>query len=109
MLVCTKRRDALSSIELLAVLAILGIVVTVMLPRAASDSDAAKIAICHVNQGNIEIQAERWRHNTGTWPASNLSAIGANAEYFPEGVPLCPVDGSSYTIDTNGRVVGHNH
>jgi hypothetical protein len=50
-----------------------------------------------------------WRRANGTWPAADLSAIGADANYFPEGLPTCPVDGAVYTIDTNGAVVGHTH
>jgi hypothetical protein len=50
-----------------------------------------------------------WRHNTGAWPAANLSDIGANVTYFPNSVPACPFDGTAYTIDATGRVVGHSH
>ena len=36
--------------------------------------------------------------------------IGANIEYFPEGLPSCPVDGSSYTFDSaTETITGHNH
>jgi hypothetical protein len=73
-------------------------------------SEAGKIAACNVCKGDIEIQVEVWRHNTGILPASNLAAIGADLGYFPGGLPSCPVDGSSYTIDTStGLVVGHSH
>ena len=42
--------------------------------------------------------------------AGNLSDIGANSSYFPDGLPICPVDGSSYSIDTTTlRVNGHTH
>jgi len=96
--------------ELVAVSVILGMLATVIIRRVYGHNDTAKIAACDMYKGDIEIQVEIWHHNTGTFPASNLAAIGADVNYFPEGLPTCPVDGSSYTIDTTtGLVVGHNH
>jgi hypothetical protein len=80
-----------------------------IIPRASSGSATSKIAACAAIRGDIEIQAELWRHHTGGWPAANLSNIGSDVNYFPTGVPPCPVNGSVYTIDSSGRVVGHNH
>ena len=94
----------------MAVVAVIGLLAAVMVVRISGGSDSAKIAACHVYKGNIEIQTELWNYNTGSWPASNLATIGADTEYFPEGLPTCPVDGSAYTIDPNtGLVVGHTH
>ena len=96
--------------ELISVIALLGIVAAVIVPRIIGGSDTADVAACHVYKGDIEIQAELWNHNTGSWPAANLAAIGADIVYFPEGLPLCPVDGTAYTIDAaTGLVVGHSH
>jgi len=103
-------RTAFSLVELVAVVAMLGVVATLIIRRVEGHHDTGKAAACHVYQGDIEIQVELWRHNTGAVPASNLAAIGADVGYFPGGLPTCPVDGSSYTIDaTTGLVVGHNH
>lgn len=99
-----------SLVELMAVLAIVGIIATVIVPRVFLSNDESKIAACAACKGNIELQAELWMHNTGSWPMANLSNIGGDVEYFPAGLPVCPVDGSSYTINTQtGRAVGHNH
>jgi general secretion pathway protein G len=100
---------AFSLMELLAVVAVLAVIAGVILPRLTTGSSTSKKAGCETIQGNIEIQAELWRHNTGAWPATNLSNIGSDVNYFPSGVPTCPYDGTTYTIDANGRVVGHNH
>jgi general secretion pathway protein G len=95
--------------ELMAALAIIGIVATIVLVRATAGGSASKSAACQSLKGDIEVQCELWRHQVGSWPAANLANIGADANYFPAGLPVCPVDGSAYTIDTTGRVVGHSH
>jgi competence protein ComGC len=105
-----RRLVGLSLVELMAVLAILALLVVLILPRISGEHDASKSAACQAYKGDVEIQAELWKHNTGTWPAGDLSDIGADGNYFPEGLPTCPVDGTAYTIDTStGRVIGHNH
>jgi len=105
-----NNRLAFSMVELLAVVAILGTLAAVIVPRVYSGNDAAKSSACHVNQGDIEIQVELWLHDTGSMPAGTLADIGADVNYFSEGLPTCPVDATSYTIDTQtGLITGHNH
>ena len=104
------RRWGISLLELLAVVTLVGIVATIVVTRTTSESSGANVSSCHTYKGDIEIQAEIWMHNHGSWPAGNLADIGAEIDYFPEGLPLCPVDGTTYTIDpTTGRVIGHTH
>jgi prepilin-type N-terminal cleavage/methylation domain-containing protein len=102
-------KRAFSMVELLAVLAVLAVVAVIMIPRLTSGGAPAKSAACKTNKGDIEVQVELWRHNTGSLPATNLSNIGTDLNYFPSSLPVCPVDGSAYTIDSTGRIVGHNH
>lgn len=102
--------EAFSLTELIATLAIIGFVAMIVVPRVTGESDASKSAACATLKGNIEVQAELWMNNKGSWPAADLSDIGADIDYFPEGLPTCPVDSSVYTIDTDtGRVIGHVH
>lgn len=104
------RKQGFSLLELIVVVAILGLVATIIIPRIVGSDDATKIAACHVFKGDIEIQAEVWNHNNHSWPLGNLADIGADIDYFPEGLPTCPVDGTPYLIDaTTGLVIGHNH
>ena len=103
-------RRAFSLIELLLVVTIMGILVGIAVTRFAEPGDAAKRNACMVNKHNIEVQSQLWFRNQGSWPAANLSDIGADTAFFPDGLPTCPRDGSAYTFDsTTQQVSGHNH
>src|SRR3954453_6007277 len=105
-----NRLSGFSLMEIMAAAVILGILAAVIVPRLTSHQDNAKKSACYANKGDIELQAKLWRRNMGSYPAANLSDVGANTTYFPGGLPTCAVDGTSYTIDTTtGRVTGHTH
>ena len=101
---------AFSLTELMAVMVILGVLAALIVPRVSNHQDTSKRAACYANQGDIELQVKLWKRVNGTYPAANLSDIGANTTYFPSSVPVCPVDGTAYTINTTtGLVIGHTH
>jgi prepilin-type N-terminal cleavage/methylation domain-containing protein len=103
-------RAAFTLLELLAVLTLVGLLAAIALVNFRPVSAAAKKQACYVTKGEIELQAGLWHRNHGAWPQANLADIGADAAYFPEGLPVCPVDGTAYTIDSaTHRVVGHTH
>lgn len=56
----------------------------------------------------INRQVSRYYYMEGKWPANDLSDIGANPDYFPGGLPACPIDGTQYELapDTH-KVSGH--
>jgi general secretion pathway protein G len=103
------RRFAFSLVELMAVVAVVGIVAALILPRVIQNSDHAKEKTCRHNRAEINITVERYYLHTGNWPANDLSDIGADPEYFPDGVPICPRSGAAYRLDpATKRVVGHD-
>ena len=99
-----------SLLELIVVITIIGLLGGVVVPRLINSADASKVTSCDVNTQNIRVQSQLWFRNKGSWPATDLSNIGTDTSYFPEGVPTCPVDGSTYTFDsTSQSVPGHSH
>jgi type II secretory pathway pseudopilin PulG len=86
--------------ELLAVVTILGIIAAVILPRFATLSATSTSRTNAHNKAQINSAVERWYIDFGAWPAANLSDISANLNYFPQGIPTNPVDGTSYTLNT---------
>src|SRR4051812_14617593 len=104
------QRQAFSLTELMAVMAILGVLAVLIVPRVAGHQATSNKAACYAIQGEIELQVKLWKRANAAYPAANLSDIGANTTYFPSGVPVCPVDGTAYTINTTtGLVNGHTH
>jgi general secretion pathway protein G len=103
-----NNRAAFSLMELIAVVAILGILAAIIVPRVVGGSDLAKEKTCYHNRAEVNITVERYYLHTGVWPANDLSDIAADPSYFPEGLPTCPVTGAAYKLDpTTHRVIGH--
>jgi prepilin-type N-terminal cleavage/methylation domain-containing protein len=99
-----------SLVELISVVAVMGTLAAVIVPRVLDHYTSAKKSACHTQKREIELQVSLWKRNNGSYPAANLGAIGADASYFPSGLPSCRCDGTAYTIDTiTGRVTGHTH
>ena len=99
---------AFSLMELLAVVTILALVAGLVMPRVIGGLDVARVKACQHNRAEINITVEQYYLHTREWPAEDLSDIGADDNYFPDGLPTCPVTGAAYRIDaTSHRVIGH--
>lgn len=99
------KRSGFSLMELLAVVTILGIIAAIIVPRVAVSSDTAKAKVNNHNKATINSAVERWYVEKGTWPANNLSDIGVDTNYFPDGVPVNPTNGSAYTLNATSHRV----
>lgn len=100
----SAKQTAFSLLELMAVVVILAIIAVIVIPRLTTSSTTAKTNGCLQNKSEINEAVERYYFDNGALPA-NTAALSA---YFPDGVPVCPVSGSAYTLSaTTKRVVGH--
>jgi general secretion pathway protein G len=96
--------------EVLLVVFIISIIALIVIPRYFSTKDKARYESCRTNVANIDALVQQYYIREGTWPQSDLADIGANINYFPEGVlPSCPVtSGAQYIIvSPSHRVGGH--
>jgi prepilin-type N-terminal cleavage/methylation domain-containing protein len=101
----TFRKRGFSLLELLAVVTILGVIAAIIVPRVTVSSTASKQKVRDHHKATINAAVERYYIDNETWPANDLSDIGANVNYFPSGVPTNPIDGSAYTLNaTTHRV-----
>jgi general secretion pathway protein G len=100
-----KQRRGFSLMELLAVVTILGIIAAIVIPRVSTSADTAKARVNLHNKATINSAVERWYVEKGSWPATNLTDIGADVTYFPSGIPVNPVDNTAYTLNATTRRV----
>ncbi len=101
-----NKKGGFSLLELLAVVTILGIIAAIIVPRVSVSSDTAKQRVRAHHAATINSAVERYFVDTGAWPNNTMNVIGADVNYFPEGIPLNPVDGTAYTLNgTTHRVV----
>lgn len=104
-----RRHAAFSLLELLAVVTIIGILATIVIPRIGSSTQKAKVHACHQYRAEINSAAERYFFDHGK-PPSVLSDLENNLDYLPDKAPVCPVTKEPYTLDSaTGRVLGHDH
>jgi prepilin-type N-terminal cleavage/methylation domain-containing protein len=94
------KTSGFSLLELLAVVTILGIIAAIIIPRVTISSDTAKQRVRDHHKATINAAVERYYIDNSTWPAADLSDIGADTNYFPDGIPTNPVDNSAYSLNT---------
>jgi prepilin-type N-terminal cleavage/methylation domain-containing protein len=94
------KSSGFSLLELLAVVTILGIIAAIIIPRVTISSDTAKQRVRDHHKATINAAVERYYIDNNAWPAADLSDIGADTDYFPEGIPTNPVDNSAYSLNT---------
>ncbi len=101
-------RRAFSLLELLAVVTILGIIATIVVPRLGLHVFRAKEQSCHTYRADLNKALEKYIFEHGDAP-ENLSVL-VDEGYYPEAIPNCPADVTLYTIDaTTKRIAGHDH
>ena len=99
------KKRGFSLLELLAVVTILGIIAAIIVPRVTVSSATAKTKVRDHHKATINAAVERYFIDNNAWPANNLSDIGVNVNYFPDGLPANPIDGTAYTLNaTTHRV-----
>lgn len=96
-------------IETLLIVILISILAAIIIPRFRMGSKQAKIQSCEMNRSIINTAVEVYYFSEGTWPMDSLSDIKGNLNYFPDGIPTCPVDTTSYKLapTPRHRVTGH--
>lgn len=101
-------RFGFSLLELLLVVTLIGIIASIVIVRISSNADYAKVQSCFHNRTQLNSSVERWYIEKSAWPVNDLSDIGADVNYYPSGIPVCPVTGSAYTLNATTRRID-NH
>jgi len=97
-------------LEMVVVIVVVGIISSIAIPAIMMTRRQAKIQACWANKATINAQVELWHARKGTWPFFMMFDIGSDSDYFPDGLPKCPVNGTPYWLNPfTHRVVGHEH
>lgn len=94
------KRRGITLIELLLVVIILGTLAALAIPRISSSATTAKVNTCATNVDVIDTQIELYYADRGSYPT--LNALFADANYFPDGSPQCPLNGA-YSLNSRNR------
>ena len=102
-------KKGVTLVELLIVVLILAALSAIAIPRISQSATNAKQKACHTNIDVLNSSIELYGADTGAYPAL-LTDVTTDITYFPDGVPVCPVDNGAYPVATiNDRVDGALH
>ena len=102
-----KNKKGFTLIELMIVVAIIGVLAAVAIPRFVQSTDDAKTKACDANIAQINSQWEIQYVQDGDY--EDITDFDDNTTYFPDGWPVCP-HGDSYTdVSDNYRIDAHSH
>ena len=93
-----NRSKGFTAFEVLAVVMLISILAAIVIPRFYISTQKAKVQSCEMNRAIVNKQVEIYYFVEGTWPVDDLTDIKTNYNYFPDGIPTCPVDLTSYQL-----------
>ena len=102
-----KNEKGFTLIELMIVVAIIGLLAAIAIPRFIQTTNDAKIKTCKANVANINSQWESKNVETGAY--GTLAALTGDVTYFPEGAPTCPFSTAYADADADSRIEAHSH
>jgi len=101
------RKKGFTLVEIMIVVAIIGILAAIAIPRYIQTTNDAKSRACTANIANINSQWETKYVATGAY--GTLAVLLADTAYFPDAAPTCPFGTAYADADGDHRVDAHTH
>jgi len=103
------KRKGFTLVEIMIVVAIIGILAAIAIPRYVQTTSDANTKACSANIANINAQWETKYIKTGAY--GTLGALTGDTDYFPDGAPTCPFGVAYADGDGDERVdtAAHAH
>ncbi|MDI6871883.1 MAG: prepilin-type N-terminal cleavage/methylation domain-containing protein [Bacillota bacterium] len=88
-------------VELLIVIAIIGILAAIAVPRLGRGTESARVAACQANRAALETAFDVWRadHPTAEVPEDIVNTL--NTTDYLKRVAVCP-SGGTYSVSAEG-------
>jgi prepilin-type N-terminal cleavage/methylation domain-containing protein len=103
----TRYRRGLTLLEIMLATVILTVVAVTMLQFTRYPGQRVKQSACDLRVEQLQVLCQQFYADTGRWPSSDLREI-VGARYLGSPLPVCPVDGRSYRLNTaTGRLSSH--
>ncbi len=99
-----KKRKGFMLIELIIVIAIVGILAAVAVPNLVGMTNEAKVAKIQADLSTIGTAAEVYYVKNGKYPASLSDLVGDNDNAYLKNLPDPPDKESAYTLGNKGEV-----
>ncbi len=104
-----RSQKGFTVLEAMLVVILISILAGIVIPRFIVSTKQAKVQACEMQRAIINKQVESYFFVEATWPLDNLDDIKTNSHYFPDGIPTCPIDQTSYELAGSPvhRITGH--
>lgn len=93
-----NRAKGFTLLEVMLVVILISILAAIVIPRFAISTKRAKVQSCEMNRAILNTQVESYYFAEATWPLDSMADIRTNLNYFPDGIPTCPIDQTSYVL-----------
>jgi general secretion pathway protein G len=104
-----KKSAGFTILEVMLIVILISILAAIVIPRYMVGTKRARVQSCEMNRAIINKQVEAYYFVEATWPMDDMADLKTNDNYFPDGIPTCPVDLTSYTLASSPkhRITGH--
>jgi len=110
-----RAMEGFTILEVMLVVILISILAAIVIPRFTVSTKQAKVQACEMQRSIINKQIEQFYFVEATWPVDDLTDIKSNSKYFPDGMPTCPIDQTSYRMSESSdtlppplhRITGH--
>lgn len=102
-----NKRKGFTLMEVIFTVVIVSVLAAFILPRIIYNMSTSIERSCFQDVQRVNQQVELWNTLKGAWPQLDLNDIAQDPQFFPDGVPACPVTDAAYFLDDTHRIVAH--
>lgn len=105
----SRRTSGLTVLEIVLALVVLSALAAATMSYVRQPAETVKREACNLRVGQLNTLILQYQADNRSLPSTNLSQL-STARYLGATLPVCPVDGRPYVLDTRtGQVVPHGH